>query len=110
QLARVQIESVLMLNPSVIIAYEPTSSLDAVNGYNLLHLIKYLGDVHQVILLIIPHTYYHVVGFSDWINVIKQGKLIDINHVQAFKKRHVKPYSLELFDARSQLRKDGDYD
>lgn len=110
QLARVQIASVLMLNPSVIIADEPTSSLDAITGYNLMHLIKHLADVHQVTLLIITHNLSHVLGFSDWINVIQHGKLIDFNHVQAFKNRHVKPYNLELFDARSQLRKDGAYD
>src|SRR5699024_10579193 len=110
QLASIQIATDLMLNPSVIIADEPTSSIDAITSYILMHLIKHLAHVHQVTLLIITHNLSHVLGFSDWINVIQHGKLIDFNHVQAFKNRHVKPYSLELFDARSQLRKDGAYD
>src|SRR5699024_12339447 len=43
QLARVQIASVLMLNSSLIIADEPTSSLDAITGYNVMILINHLA-------------------------------------------------------------------
>ena len=110
QLARVQIASVLMLNPSLIIADEPTSSLDAITGYNVMNLIKHLAEVHQVTLLMITHNLSHVLDFSDWINVIQNGKLVDSNHVQAFKDENVKPYSLELFNVRSQLRKGETHD
>ncbi|MCS5431771.1 peptide ABC transporter ATP-binding protein, partial [Staphylococcus aureus] len=61
----------------------------------------------KVTLLMITHNLSHVLDFSDWISVIQHGKVIDFNHVQAFKEGNVKPYSLKLFDARSQLRKDG---
>ncbi|MDK9842719.1 MAG: ATP-binding cassette domain-containing protein [Staphylococcus equorum] len=110
QLARVQIASVLMLNPEVIIADEPTSSLDAITGYNVMNLIKHLAEVHQVTLLIITHNLSHVLDFSDWIHVIRHGEIIDSNHVQAFKNHNVKPYSLELFNSRSQLRRENAYD
>src|SRR5699024_6578876 len=60
QLARVQIASVLMLNPEIVIADEPTSSLDVITGYNIMHLIKHLAEIHQVTLLIITHNLSHV--------------------------------------------------
>jgi len=110
QLARVQIASVLMLNPEIVIADEPTSSLDVITGYNIMHLIKHLAEIHQVTLLIITHNLSHVLNFSDWINVIQHGEVIDSHHVDVFKDNKVKPYSLKLFNSRSQLRKGGSYD
>ncbi len=50
QLARVQIASVLMLNPKLIIADEPTASLDVITGANIMNLIKHLAEVHKVTL------------------------------------------------------------
>ncbi|NWK84614.1 ABC transporter ATP-binding protein, partial [Staphylococcus sp. GSSP0090] len=108
QLARVQIASVLMLNPKVIIADEPMASLDAITGFNIMNLIKHLAEVHKVTLLLITHNLSHVLDFSDWIHVIKQGEMVESNHIAAFKNNDVDPYSLKLFNSRSQLKK-GDY-
>lgn len=104
QLARVQIASVLMLNPKLIIADEPTASLDVITGANIMNLIKHLAEVHKVTLLLITHNLSHVLNFSDWIHVIQKGKLVDSNHVQAFKNHDIAPYSLKLFNSRSQLK------
>ncbi|RIP27379.1 ATP-binding cassette domain-containing protein, partial [Staphylococcus gallinarum] len=108
QLARVQIASVLMLNPKVIIADEPIASLDAVTGVSIMNLIKHLAEVHKVTLLLITHNLSHVLDFSDWIHVIKNGEMVESNHIDAFKNNDVKPYSLKLFNSRSRLKK-GDY-
>ncbi|MGW7918752.1 ATP-binding cassette domain-containing protein [Staphylococcus xylosus] len=104
QLARVQIASVLMLNPKLIIADEPTASLDVITGANIMNLIKHLAEVHKVTLLLITHNLSHVLNFSDWIHVIQKGKIVDSNHIQAFKNHEVDPYSLKLFNSRSQLK------
>ena len=110
QLARVQIASVLMLKPKLLIADEPTASLDAITGFHVMHLIKHLTEVHGVTLLLITHNLSHVLHFSDWIHVIRHGHIIDSNHVTAFTEGNIKPYSLKLFNARSQLRNEGAYD
>ncbi|RIP37143.1 ABC transporter ATP-binding protein [Staphylococcus gallinarum] len=108
QLARVQIASVLMLRPDIIIADEPTSSLDVVNAYEIMNLIRHLTEVHETTLLLITHDLSHVVKFSDWIAVIKEGEIVDYNHVTHFNENKVSPYSLSLFNARRQLRKEVD--
>lgn len=110
QLARIQIASVLMLNPNVIIADEPTASLDAITGYHVMQLIKHLADVHQVTLLLITHNLAHVLDFSDWIHVIRHGELIEYKHVHDFKSGNITAYSSELFNARSQLEKGDAHD
>lgn len=110
QLARVQISSVLMLKPSLIIADEPTASLDVINGVQVMNLIKQLAENHGVTLLLITHNLSQVLNFCDWINVIQHGTIVDTNHITAFKKGHIHPYSAQLFNARSQLRKGDAYD
>ncbi|WP_436882214.1 ATP-binding cassette domain-containing protein [Staphylococcus gallinarum] len=107
QLARVQIASVIMLRPEIIIADEPTSSLDVVNGHEIMNLIRHLAEVHETTLLLITHDLSHVLKFSDWIAVIKSGEIVEYNHVQQFHDNMVSPYSLKLFNARRQLRNEG---
>ena len=69
-----------------------------------MNLIKHLAEVHKVTLLLITHNLSHVLNFSDWIHVIQKGKIVDSNHIQAFKNHDVDPYSLKLFNSRSQLK------
>ncbi|MCG7339070.1 ATP-binding cassette domain-containing protein [Staphylococcus sp. ACRSN] len=104
QLARVQIASVIMLRPEIIIADEPTSSLDVVNGHEIMNLIRHLTEVHHTTLLLITHDLSHVLNFSDWISVIRAGEIVDYSHVQYFRAGEISPYSLTLFNARSQIR------
>ncbi|WP_436854341.1 ATP-binding cassette domain-containing protein [Staphylococcus caeli] len=106
QLARVQIASVLMLKPSIIIMDEPTASLDAITGYHVMQLIKHLAEVHKVTLLLITHNLAHVLDFSDWIHVMQHGAIIESKQVLDFKEGNITAYSLELFNARSQLKKE----
>ena len=58
--------------------------------------------------MLITHNLSHVLDFSDWIHVIKNGEMVESNHIDAFKNNDVKPYSLKLFNSRSRLKK-GDY-
>ncbi|MCD8834369.1 ATP-binding cassette domain-containing protein [Staphylococcus arlettae] len=110
QLARVQIASVLMLKPQLIIADEPTGALDAVTGYHLMTLIRHLADVHKATLLVITHNLTHVLSFSDYIQVIKDGSIVDRLTIDNVKQGQMTQYSETLFRHRSQLVKDESYD
>lgn len=106
QLARVQIASVLMLQPQLIIADEPTGSLDAITGYHVMKLIRQLADVHKATLLVITHNLTHVLSFSDYIQVIKAGSIVDRLTIDDVKQGQMTAYSTSLFQHRSQLVKD----
>lgn len=108
QLERVLIASVLMLRPQMIIADEPTSSLDVISGHRVMDLIKHLAEMHDVTLLVITHNLSHVFRFSDYISVIRQGRIIDYGHIDYFKNGNIEPYSRALFNKRTRL-KQGDY-
>ena len=104
QLERVLIASVLMLEPELIIADEPTSSLDAITGHRIMDLIKHLADKHDVTLLVITHNLTHVERFSDYISVIRKGQIVDQGDLTYFKTGKIHPYSQALFDKRTKLK------
>lgn len=104
QLERVLIASVLMLEPELIIADEPTSSLDAITGFRVMDLIKHLADEHDVTLLVITHNLTHVERFSDYISVMRNGQIVDQGDSTYFKTGKIHPYSQELFDKRTKLK------
>ena len=50
QLERVNIASVLMLDPELIIADEPVASLDVVNGHQIMQLLQHIvKDRHNTV-------------------------------------------------------------
>ena len=60
QLERVYIASVLMLEPELIIADEPTAALDVINGKRVMDLIQHIAKEHHTTLLLITHNLSHV--------------------------------------------------
>ncbi len=105
QLERVLIASVMMLEPSLIIADEPTAALDVVTGHQIMTLLCDLAQSHQVTLLIVTHNLAHVARFSDYIYVMKQGQLIDKGTWSHFNSATVHPYSAKLLSYRHPLQK-----
>ncbi|MCG3411700.1 ATP-binding cassette domain-containing protein [Staphylococcus massiliensis] len=97
QLERVYIASILMLEPELIIADEPTASLDTITSMKIIDLIQHLAEVHEVTLLIITHDLAHVEKYADYINVIKDGRIIDRfeHHALTSDARH--EYTKEMF-------------
>lgn len=105
QLERVLIASVMMLDPSLIIADEPTAALDVVTGYQMMDLLHHLADKHEVTLLIITHNLTHVLQFSDYIYVLREGHIVDEGSKALLQRDDVSDYTRELFQRRSQLKR-----
>ncbi|MCU5745398.1 ATP-binding cassette domain-containing protein [Staphylococcus sp. SQ8-PEA] len=106
QLARVQIASVLMLNPRLIIADEPLASLDVLTGYKLIRLLDYLTRLHGQTLLLITHDLTHASQHSDYVHVMRNGTMVEHLSQDDIKAGQLSDYSAYLFEMRSQLKKD----
>ncbi|ARJ50646.1 ATP-binding cassette domain-containing protein [Staphylococcus lutrae] len=104
QLERVLIASVMMLEPKLIIADEPTAALDAVTGHQIMTLLHHLAKQHDVTLLVVTHNLTHVYRFSDYIYVMKDGHIVDDGDMNHFQSTHIHPYSAYLFRHRSLLK------
>lgn len=73
---RVAIARALMNNPSIILADEPTGSLDSATGEMILDLLKELHDTYGVTLIIVTHD-NDVASLADRTIKIKDGKIIE---------------------------------
>ncbi|MFG6183147.1 ATP-binding cassette domain-containing protein [Staphylococcus aureus] len=106
QLERVYIASVLMLEPELIIADEPVASLDVINGYKIMYLLQHIVKEHGQTLFIITHNLSHVLKYCDYINVIKDGDIVERGDIKHFKYDTLQPYTEFLIKYRTQLKRD----
>lgn len=77
QLQRVLIAMALLCEPKLLIADEPTTSLDASTQLQVLELLSNLRKSHQLTILFITHHLGILKKFADRIIVMHQGKIVE---------------------------------
>ncbi|MGF9566135.1 ABC transporter ATP-binding protein [Neorhizobium sp. BT27B] len=78
QCQRVMIATALALDPSVLIADEPTTALDVTTQAQILKLMLDLRAKHDTGIIFITHDFGVVAEIADRVAVMKMGKLIEI--------------------------------
>ena len=76
QRQRVAIARALVNNPSIILADEPTGSLDSKTGEMVLDILKNMHEKYNVTLIIVTHD-TEVAKLAERTIVIKDGQIID---------------------------------
>ena len=76
QRQRVAIARALVNDPSIILADEPTGSLDSKTGDMILDLLRAMHDVFNVTLIIVTHD-NHVANLAERTIKIKDGRIIE---------------------------------
>jgi microcin C transport system ATP-binding protein len=78
QRQRVMIAMALANDPALLIADEPTTSLDVTIQAQILKLLADLKAAHSMALLMITHDLAIVRHFADRVAVMKDGKLVEV--------------------------------
>lgn len=99
QKQRVAIARALAVDPSVILADEPTSMLDASIRLEVLNLLADLRDDSRLSVLIITHDIASARYLSDQINVMYGGKIVESGPTEDVVSDPVHPYSKLLISA-----------
>jgi peptide/nickel transport system ATP-binding protein len=93
---RVAIALALMLNPKLIVADEPTTSLDVTVAAQILDELKRLCSDRGMGLVLISHDLALVGEYCDRIAVMYEGKLVELGDTQDVFNRPQHPYTQAL--------------
>ncbi len=99
---RAMIAQAICCEPQLIIADEPTSNLDVTLQARIMQLFKTLRDELKITFLLITHDLPMVGHVADYVNVMKEGKLIESGKSEDILAHPSHVYTKELLKAMSR--------
>ncbi|ACR80727.1 MULTISPECIES: ABC transporter ATP-binding protein [Kosmotoga] len=96
---RVMIALALVLNPKIVIADEPTTSLDVIVQAQILELLKSLQTKFNTAMILITHDLGVVAETADNIGVMYGGHLVEYSDKRSLYKAPLHPYTRSLLES-----------
>ncbi|MDX2215085.1 MAG: ABC transporter ATP-binding protein [Oculatellaceae cyanobacterium bins.114] len=103
---RVAIALALLLNPRLIVADEPTTSLDVTVSAQILRELTRLCQERNMALLLISHDLALVGEYCDRIAVMYDGKLVETGPTQTVLSHPQHPYTRSLLESALHIHAD----
>ena len=101
---RVAIALALLLEPKVIVADEPTTSLDVTVSAEILDELTRLCSERDMALLLISHDLAMVGEYCDRLAVMYRGKMVEMGDVKSVLYSPQHEYTKSLLDAALQMQ------
>lgn len=108
QKQRVIIAMALLLEPDVLIADEPTTSLDVVVEAQIMNLLKRLKEESGISMIFITHDLSILSEVSDKLAIMYAGKLAELGSSRRIYNNPKHPYTEKLLASIPRLHKDID--
>ena len=102
-LQRVMIAAVLLAEPRLILADEPTTALDVTTQSEVLAILDELRRSHGTALVFVTHDLDLAVAVCDRIAVMYAGRLQEIRPAAALQARPLHPYTAALLASRPDI-------
>ncbi|MCX7905611.1 MAG: ABC transporter ATP-binding protein [Elusimicrobiales bacterium] len=99
QLQRILIAMAIMVSPKLIIADEPTTSLDVVTQLEILNLLKNLTKQKNISIVLISHNIGIVYNYSDYVYVMYLGQIVEEGVTCDVVENPVHPYTEALINS-----------
>ena len=106
---RVMIGIGLALNAEVLIADEPTTSLDVIVEAQFIDLLNHLKDEFGITLILITHNMGIVAEISDRVVVMYGGKIMEVGDSRLIFKDPLHPYTQGLLKSIPNVTLDDEY-
>jgi len=103
---RILLAMALIRNPSMLIADEPTSSLDVTVQRQILELLKAMKRVFNLSMLLITHNLGVIAEMSDRVYVMYAGKIVEHGDVKAIFREPLHPFTRGLLASIPRIDKD----
>jgi peptide/nickel transport system ATP-binding protein len=95
---RIMIGLALIMNPDILIADEPTTSLDVIVEAGFTDLLAALRRMYKLSIILITHNLGLVAEIADRIAVMYAGKIMEIASTEDIFARPLHPYTQGLID------------
>ena len=95
---RIMIGLALIMNPDILIADEPTTSLDVIVEAGFTELLATLRKLYKLSIILITHNLGLVAEIADRIAVMYAGRLMEIASSEEIFARPLHPYTQGLID------------
>lgn len=103
---RVMIAQALLCEPQVLIADEPTSSIDASLSRKILDLLKSLNHTYRMSIILITHDFDVAKYVCNRINIMYGGVIMEEGATEAIFKEPFHPYTSQLLKCVTSLDRD----
>lgn len=103
QKKRVSVARALSVNPSFIIADEPTTALDAIYKYQILDLILGLRKKFNLTQLLISHDWSVISHATERVAVMYQGKIVELGLTNLMMNSPFHPYTRLLINSANLM-------
>lgn len=104
QLQRLALARILLMNPRLIVADEPTTMLDLSIQAQIIHLLKRIHEKTGFAILFISHDLPVVTALTQRIGIMYGGRLVEVGSVQDILSNALHPYTqLFLAAAREEV-------
>jgi peptide/nickel transport system ATP-binding protein len=107
---RVAIALALLLKPKLIVADEPTTSLDVTVSAQILQELTRLCTAENMALLLISHDLAVVAEYCDRLGVMYNGKMVEMGSSQAIFQQPQHEYTRSLLQAALHIQGSGEWD
>lgn len=97
------IAQAIACGPALLVADEPTASLDPITQREILDLLKQLQKELQLAILFITHSPELLEGFADRIVVMYGGRIMETGPGEELLRAPLHPYSKALLRCRPKL-------
>ena len=105
QRQRVAIAQAIACKPSLLVADEPTASLDPVTQREILELLKKLQRELKLAILFITHNPELLAGFADRVLVMYAGTIVEMGRASEILRSPLHPYTRALRNCRPGLNR-----
>jgi len=101
---RAVIAMAMIMNPTLVIADEPTTALDVVIQAQILNLLKSLQKSMRVSIILITHDLGIISELADKVGIMYAGKLVESGSLNQVYENPLHPYTQKLKKATPTLR------
>ncbi len=108
QMQRVMIARIFLIHPTVLVADEPTSMIDACSRATILDMLMKLRDENKMTIFFITHDLGLAYYVSDTVYIMEKGEIVEKGNAEEVIGNPTHPYTKQLISDVPKLHEEWD--